>query len=328
MKTIIGIDVSKHKLDCGFYRDLASGKVKTKVWPNDPQGHQQVMDWATRNLGVSLNEVTFIMEATGIYHEALAYVLHDAGAAVAIVNPAQVRDYAKSLAVHTKNDRKDSLVLARFGLTQPWRAWQPEPPAIRELRALLARLTAVEKDLQREKNRQEKAQVAAASEQVLASIELVVTTLEQERQRLSRLIDDHIDQHPDLKKDRQLLESIPGIGAVLGPHMLSVYHSRPFRSARQMAAYLGLVPVEHTSGSSVRARPRLSKAGSATLRAKLYMPAVVALRHNPDARLTYERLLASGKTKMSAIGAVMRKLVHLCFGVLKHQQAYAPAVAQ
>lgn len=327
MKTIVGIDVSKNKLDIGFFRDLAAGKVKTKVLPNNAQGHRQVMDWAVRNLGMPIEQISFVMEATGVYHEALAYALHEAGAEVAIVNPAQVRDYAKSLAVHTKNDRKDSLVLTRFGLTQPWRAWQPEPPAIRELRALLARLTAVEKDLQRERNRQEKAQVGAAGDQVLASIELVIKTLEQEQQRLTRLADDHIDQHPDLKKDRKLLESIPGVGAVLGRHMLAVFHSRSFNTARQMAAYLGLVPVEHTSGSSVRGRPRLSKTGSAIIRAKLYMPAVVATTYNPAARATYERLLARGKSKMSALGAVMRKLVHWCFGVLKHQQAYSPAVA-
>ncbi len=327
MKTIIGIDVSKQKLDCGFYRDVESGKVKTKVWPNSTQGHQKLIDWAVQQLGVSIDQVTFVMEATGVYHEALAYALHEAGADVVVVNPARVRDYAKSLAVHTKNDRKDSLVLARFGLTQSWRAWQPEPPAIRELRALLARLTAVEKDLQRERNREEKAQIGAAGDQVLASIEVVINALEHEQQRLTRLIDDHIDQHPDLKQDRALLESIPGVGAVLGRYMLAVFHSRSFDTARQMAAYLGLVPVEHTSGSSVRGRPRLSKSGSSIIRAKLYMPAVVATTYNPEARATYERLLARGKSKMSALGAVMRKLVHWCFGVLKNQQTYSPAVA-
>jgi transposase len=327
MKAIIGIDVSKEKLDLGFYRDLETGKVKTKVWPNTAQGHRQVMDWATQHLKVSIDQIAFVMEATGIYHEALAYALHGAGAEVVIVNPAQVRDYAKSLAVHTKNDRKDSLVLARFGLTQPWRAWQPEPPEIRELRALLARLTAVEKDLQRERNRQEKAEVSAAGEQVLTSIQVVIEALEKEQQRLSQLIDQHIDQNPQLKQDQQLLKSIPGVGDVLSRHMLAVFHSRSFENARQMAAYLGLVPVEHTSGGSVRGRPRLSKTGSATVRAKLYLPAVVAIQYNPAAKATYARLCARGKSKMSAIGAVMRKLVHWCFGVLKHQTTYSPTMA-
>ena len=181
--------------------------------------------------------------------------------------------------------------------------------------------------MQREHNRQEKAQISAASDRVLQSIELVVETLEQEKQRLDRLIDDHIDRHPRLKQDRDLLESIPGVGRVLSRHLMAAFRSRAFRSARQMAAYLGVVPVEHTSGSSVYRRPRLSKAGSATLRAKLYLPAIVALKYNAQAKALYERLVAQGKAKKSAIGAVMRKLVHICFGVLKHQQTYVPPVA-
>lgn len=327
MKLVIGIDVAKSKLDGCWIRDLESGKLKTKSWPNSPSGHQQVVVWAEKQLGTAITQITFVMEATGVYHEALAYHLHEAGAQVVVANPAQVRDYAKSLAVRTKNDRKDSVVLARFGLTQPWRAWQPESPEVRELRALLARLGAVEKDLQRERNRQEKAQVSAASEQVLHSIELVITALEKEKRRLERLLDEHIDRHPRLKNDSELLESIPGVGRVLSRHMLSVYHSRAFQHGRQMAAYLGLAPIENSSGSSVRGRPRLAKNGNAVVRAKLYMPAVVSIRHNPQAKAMYDRLVANGKAKKSAIGAVMRKLVHICFGVLKHQQAYSPQAA-
>lgn len=327
MKSLIGIDVSKAKLDCCWIRDLENSKFKTKVWPNDASGHKQLLAWASKNLGVDAAQITFVMEATGVYHEALAYHLHEAGAQVVVMNPAQVHDYAKSLAVRTKNDRKDSVVLARFGLTQPWRAWQPEPPHVRELRVLLARLSAVEKDLQREHNRLEKAQIGVSSEQVQHSIKLVIEALEKEKRRLERLLDEHINRYPQLKKDSALLESIPGVGRVLSRLMLSVYHSRTFDKARQMAAYLGLVPIDHTSGSSVRARPRLSKTGNAFIRAKLYMPAVTSVRYNPHAKSLYERLVANGKSKMSALGAVMRKLVHICFGVLKHQQAYSPLMA-
>jgi transposase len=117
------------------------------------------------------------------------------------------------------------------------------------------------------------------------------------------------------------------VGKVLSRHMLSVFHSKDFDSAGQMAAYLGIVPVEYQSGTSVHKRPKLSKAGSAKVRAKLYMPAVVAIQHNPAAKALYERLLEKGKAKMAAIGAVMRKLVHICFGVLKHQKAYSPQAA-
>ncbi len=137
-----------------------------------------------------------------------------------------------------------------------------------------------------------------------------------------------IDPHPTLQHDHQLLQSIPGVGPVLATFMVALlYHGERFDSAAQVAAYVGLIPVEYQSGTSVRKPPRLSKAGPALLRAKLYWPAVVASRHNPDVRHLYQRLLARGKCKMAAIGAAMRKLLHICFGVIKHQTPYQPQIA-
>ena len=324
---IIGIDVSKNKLDCLWLRDLATGKVKSKVFSNQPVGHQALMAWAEKTLGGPVAEIGFVMEATGIYHEALAYALSAAGALVAVVNPARIRDYAKSLGQRSKNDRRDSYAIAHYGCTQQLTRWQPEPPEVRELKALLARLEAVEKDVQREANRLEKATLGQASTAVIDSIHNMHATLKAEQQRLEKLVDDHIDGHPTLKQDADLLKSIPGIGPVLSRYLMVTYRSRAFLCAAQMAAYLGVVPVTYESGSSVRGRPRLSKSGSSIIRAKLYLPAVVASRCNRQARELYQRLLKTGKTKMSALGAVMRKLVHMCFGVLKHQQAYSPLAA-
>jgi len=107
--------------------------------------------------------------------------------------------------------------------------------------------------------------------------------------------------------------------------MLMVIGSRQFESANQCSAYLGLVPVQHESGSSVKGRSRLSKAGNPVIRAKLDMAAVVATRYNPDIKAQYGRLTGKGISKMSAgLGAAMRKLVQICFGALKHQQPYQP----
>lgn len=139
---------------------------------------------------------------------------------------------------------------------------------------------------------------------------------------MQQVIDEHIDKHPGLQKDMALLQSIPAVGPQVGGNMLSVMHSHNFNSAEQLAAYLGLVPVERQSGSSVLGRARLSKAGPARIRAVLYMAAIAATRCNPHVKTVYERLIARGKSKMSALGAAMRKLVHLCFGVLKTQQPY------
>ncbi len=122
----------------------------------------------------------------------------------------------------------------------------------------------------------------------------------------------------------KLLQTIPAVGPQVGSNMLSVIHGHNFHSAEQLAAYLGLVPVERQSGTSLLGRARLSKAGPARIRAVLYMAAIVATRCNPHVRAVYERLLARGKSKMSALGAAMRKLVHLCFGVIKTQRPYEP----
>lgn len=319
---MIGIDVSKQKLDCLWLKDLVADKVKSRVFDNTPSGHKAVLAWAQKQTGAALEAIHFIMEATGIYHEALAYVLYQAGAKVTVVNPAQVRSYAKSLGRRTKTDKKDSMVLARYGATQQHRLWQPEPEAVRTLKALIARINAVEKDIQRERNRLEKAQIARAVAAVITSIQTVLGQLEHEKARLEALIDQHIDQNPGLKRDRQLLESIPGVGPVISRSMMAVIRSRSFDCASQCAAYLGVVPVQHESGTSVHGRPQLSKAGDARLRAKLYMAAVACIQYNPDIKRHYERLVNNGKTKMSALCAAMRKLVHICFGVLKHQTPY------
>lgn len=324
---VIGIDVSKNKLDCLWLKDPVALKVKTRVFHNTDKDYEALLAWAQKNTTEAPASIHFVMEATGIYHEALAYRLHEAGAKVSVVNPAQLRDYAKCLGTRTKTDKKDSLVIARYGASQRPRLWQPEPAAVRQLKALISRLEAVKQDIQRENNRLEKAEITRASEQVRRSIETVRGELEKEKARLEALINQHIDQNPSLQQDRELLESIPGVGPVIAQQMVAVVRSRVFTSAAQCAAFLGLVPVAHESGSSVRGRAHLSKAGNAQVRAKLYMAAVVAIQHNPDIRAQYERLLRQGKTKMCALGAAMRKLVHICFGVLKHQTPYKAQVA-
>ncbi|WP_370277762.1 IS110 family transposase [Pontibacterium sp.] len=327
MDVMIGVDVSKAKLDCLWLKDLQTLKVKTKVLANTVDGYEALINWVLKNTGVKLSDCRFVMEATGIYHEALAYYLYEAGAKVYVVNPARVRDFARSLGTRSKTDKKDSMMLARFGAVNPLRLWQPEAPEIRTLRALLARLDALEKDIQREKNRLEKAEISQASAQVIESIQLMLSALNQGKRRLEQQINDHIDRHPKLKQDRKLLESIPGVGPVLSRVMMAVIRSRNFDNARQCAAYLGLNPIPWESGSSVKAPPRMSKAGPALVRAKLYMGAIVASQWNPDVKTHRERMLARGKSKMSALGAAMRKLVHICFGVLKQQVKYIPQAA-
>jgi len=318
----LGIDVAKAKLDCALLNPLTD-KRKTKVVTNDSSGFKLLAEWLVKQ-NVALNEVHAVLEATGVYHEQAALWLTDAGLLVSVANPAQVKDFARGLAVRTKTDGVDSVVLARYGALLKPQPWQAPPLEVRELKAFLARLEALEADLRRELNRREKATVSGVPKLVQESLDTHLALLEKEIARLQAAIDDHIDRHPNLKADRERLLSIPAVGEKTANRMLAVLHSRKFKSAEQAAAFLGLVPVEHQSGSSVQKRPRLSKNGDAKTRAVLYMAAIVATRYNPDVKAMYERLCARGKAKMAALGAAMRKLVHLCFGVLKSQKPYQP----
>ena len=320
----LGIDVSKKKLDAKLMLDPAEVKFRSKSAANTAQGVAELLAWTLRQGNCTIAEVHAVLEATGVYHELAATAMYDAGARVSVVNPAQLKEFARGLAVRSKTDGIDSAVLARYGaLTNP-APWQPEPPQVRELKALLGRLDAIEADLRRELNRQEKSEHSPVPQEVRDSLANSVAFLRQEQARLQRRINDHIDGHPTLRQDRALLQSIPAVGDKTAFRMVALLRSRTFTSAAQVAAYIGLVPVEHQSGSSVHKRPRLSKAGNGRLRAALYMAAVVATRHNPHIRAQYQRLIACGKSKMSALGAAMRKIVHICFGVIKHQTPYLP----
>jgi len=319
----LGVDVAKKKLDC-LLLDSSSGKVKSKVVDNTAAGFATLLEWLGKQKAAELHVV---MEPTGMYHEAAALALADAGLIVSLVNPAQLRAFAQGLGVKTKTDKQDSTVLAKFGATQKTAPWQPPSMSARRLKALLARRDAVADDLQRERNRQEAADFSLTPDAVKESIAQSIAFLEAELKRFEKMIASHIDDDPDLRNNKDLLETIPGVGPRVATHMTTLFAGRTFDSAEQLAAYLGLVPVEWQSGTSVRGRPRMSKAGPAHLRKVLYMPAVVARRCNPHIKALNERLIAKGKSKMAAIGAAMRKLAHLCFGVVHSGKPYDPKFA-
>lgn len=321
---IIGADISKAKTHNSLLTNPALHKSKDKATDNNPAGFHALLDWACRHAKCEPAELHFIMEATGVYHEALAEFLYDAGCKVSVVNPLVVKRFAESHGFKTKNDRHDGLVLALFGHERQPPAWTPPPPEVRHLKALLSRLTALKTDIRRELNRLEKAQVGRAPAQVMTSLNNSLAFLGEEKERLLKEINTHLDNHPKLRDEHDLLLSIPGVGDKLAKELLALFASKNFSRAPEVAAFLGLVPVEKQSGTSVIGRPRMSKAGSGRLRGALYMPAIVATKYNPDIKALYQRLLRAGKSKKSALGAAMRKLVHIAFGVYKNLTPYQP----
>ena len=313
---ILGIDVSRRKFDAALLSE--DGKMKHKVFANTKTGFSKVLEWLDRQ---KANRVHACLESTGVYGEKLAYALADAGHKVSVVNPARIKGFGQSELSRTKTDKADASLIARFCLALNPEEWTPSPPHVRRLRERARRLEALGDMLQQERNRLE----SAGDKDVRRSIQGVIAWIEQEMGTIRSAIRGEIDRHPDLRGKRDLLESIPGIGEATIVTILAEFGSvEKFDSARQMAAFAGLVPRLYLSGSSVRGKTRLSKTGSSRIRKALYMPALVAKKYNPILADFCERLQRAGKSPMAIIGAAMRKLIHIIYGVLKSGKPFDP----
>lgn len=317
----LGIDISKLKFNVCLIKP--GGKLRHKVFPNTSPGFEQLTEWLSRQ---SVERVHACLEATGTYGEALSLFLHQASHTVSVVNPAAIKAFAQSRLSRTKTDRVDAELIARFCQAQTPPVWTPLPPELRELQALVRRLESLIEMRVMEENRLSS---GITVDSVRQSVEELLNHLNEQIRRTEELIRSHINNHPGLKRQRELLDSIPGIAETTAALLLSeVTDIKQYRSARQVAAYAGLVPRERRSGSSVRGRTRLSKIGNARLRRALYWPAITALRCSPFFQAWAEGLRQRGKCKMSVICAVMRKLVHLAYGVLKTGKPFDPEWAK
>jgi transposase len=317
---ILGIDVSKLKFNVCLIRE--DGKLRHRVFANTEAGFTQLSDWLKKN---HVAQVHACLEATGTYSEALATYLADNNHQVSVVNPAATKAYAGAQLSRTKTDRVDAELIARFCLTQKPQLWKPAPPQVRELQALVRRLDSLIEMHTMELNRLSS---GVTTMEVKDSIESVISHLEEQIKRTEKLIRKQINNHPGLRADRDLLLSIPGLGQATVARLMSEINFHCYESARQVAAFAGLVPRLRESGKSVRGRARLSKLGTPRIRHSLYFPAITALRCNPVIKEWASGLRERGKCEMQIIGAVMRKLIHLAFGVLKSGKPYDPLYAQ
>jgi transposase len=304
----VGIDIAKRKFDLAW---LSNGKRKTKVFENTEKGRAELLGWLHKH-GLTVENCHVAMEATSQYYEPVALALFDAGYTVSVVNPQQIKAFGAAVMQRQKTDRADATLIARFcELVKP-QPWQAPPRKVRELQRLLSRLEAVQAMHVQEQNRRYESEGIA-----LESIDRVITTLEDEIKHLQKQISDHIDRHPDLREQDELLRSIPGVGPSVSSYAIAWLRGERFDDARQAAAFVGLSPRHHQSGDSVQGKSTISRLGHSRLRKILYWPAMSAIRHNAAATGLAKRMVAAGKNKKVAIIAVMRKLVHWMIGVIK-----------
>jgi transposase len=317
LTSALGIDVSKKTLDVTLL--YGNERKRRKRVTNNREGINKLQEWLSRH---STGDVHVCMESTSVYWEEVAETLHEAGYCVSVVNPLRIKGYAMSQLRRSKTDPLDGDVIADFCLTQKPEAWIPPTPEQRKLRALVRHLEALKKSRVQQSNRLG----TCRDDEVRASLQTMLTTIETEIEAVKARIAELIDQNPDLKEKVALLVSIKGIGEQTAIHILAeMYDLAEYENAKAAAADAGVTTSHYWSGTSVRRRPKISRMGKASVRAALYYPAITALQHNPIVKRMAQRLAAKGKCKGVIRVAAMRKLLHIAYGVLKNKKPFDPA---
>jgi transposase len=310
----LGVDVSKLTLDVALIIDE---KVKCKEFSNKQEGFVALETWIERQ-GVS--DLRACMEATGTYSLALATYLHEAGQKVSVVNPAKIKGFAQCELARVKTDKADARLIARYCQRMTPEPWKPKPKHIREMQEWVHRAEALQGMMQQERNRRQ-----TVSNEIAERVDATITYLNKEIAFAKGEVKRIIKSHPDLLKKQQLLNSIPGVSdATIGRVLSCIDEVHDFDSAKEVSAFVGLNPRHYQSGTSVKGRARISKTGDSKLRKSFYMPALVAMKHNPTVREFCENLSKRGKPKMVVLVAAMRKLLHIIYGVLKNEKPYDP----
>lgn len=311
----VGLDVSKDTLDVCL---LTQSKRHEKQFANDAAGHRQLLRWSHSLAKGDLCH--FCLEATGPYSQSVALFLVGKAQKVSVINPARIKYFGLAQNQGNKTDKADARLIALYCPMPSPPPWRLAAAEVRLLQEMVRRLHALSELAAQEKNR---AQAPGQSKAVLASNKRVVASLERELLRLKREVRAHVKTYENLYRDSKLLQSVPGIGEITSWDILAeMPDTDEFESAQSVAAYAGLAPREQRSGSSVRKATTLSKRGNRRLRKAFYFPAVSAMHWNPLVKAHYERLRDKGKPKMVALAACMRKLLMICYGVLKHQKPF------
>jgi transposase len=301
-KEFVGIDVCKGALDIATY-------ASNKKWHflNNEAGIGQLIKTLKE-----LSPALVVMESTGGYEAPMAYALYKVGIPCAVVNPREVRDFARATKKLAKTDTIDARILAHFAA-----AIKPEPRPLpdeqaQELGAILARRRQITEMLTAEKNR-----MHTARKQVRVSIQAHIDYLEAELSQLNSNLQGRIEESPVQQEKYHLLQSVPGVGPNLSATLLVELPELGSLNRRQIAALVGVAPINHDSG--IRRGKRSIWGGRPQVRTALYMAALVATRFNPVISEFYIRLCALGKAKKVALVACMRKLLVILNSMLKHR---------
>lgn len=326
VKTIIGIDISKNSFHACVKtsENLNDSKIKgIKNFDNTQKGFDLLLEWANKRIRKDA-EVQFIMEATGVYYEDLAYFLYANKFDVGVVLANKMNSYAKSLNIKTKTDKVDSSIIASFGIERKVEVWKPMSPFYKELRDLSREFMSLKKEIQRAKNQRHAMKHAHEKTTMVINlkeeqIEFYEKKMELLREEIKRVAKQDSAFYSKVKK----VETLPGVGfeTIIGI-VCETNGFELFNSIRQLVSYAGMDVVFNQSGS-FNGKTRISKRGNARIRQILYMPSLSAIQHNNQIKKLYERVVEKNPNiKSKGVVAGMRKLLIYVFILWTKNEEY------
>lgn len=328
LKQVVGIDIAQKDLVVCLGRIDELLRVELygrKTFANTTQGFEHLRKWVAEKTSPD-PEVLYVMEATGVYHESLAYYLNDQSCQVSVVLPNRISSFFKTLQVKTQTDRTMAEAIAQFGLEKRPELWTRPQKVFRDMRQLTRERDQLVQTRTIMKN-QHHAELSEAfpNPGTLKRLAQQITLLNDQENEIKAEIAELIKQDEQVKAMIKLICSIPGIGKLTASIILAETNGfELIRNKRQLASYAGLDVMHKDSGTSVHFKPRISKKGNKFLRKAMHLPAIAAIQHSERFKAIFTRHISKHGIKMKAVVAVQRKLLEMAFSVYKAKMPYDP----
>jgi transposase len=326
VKQVVGIDVAQKELVVcmgRMYDDWTPELYSHKTFPNTQNGFTALALWVKKQAAAEA-AIRFVMEATGVYHESLAYFLTEKGYELSIVLPNKISNYSRTLDVKTVTDKTASEVIARFGLERKLDKWEQPKKLFKNVRQLTRERDQVVQMRTMAKNQLHAEQAEAyPNSSSVARVKKQIAFLNKQEKEIQSEITVLLKQDEKVQDAIKLVTSIPGVGQLTAATVLAETNGFDLiANKRQLTSYAGLDVKEKQSGTSVKGKPRISKKGNRYLRKAMHLPALAAIRHDERFKAIYARLVSKHGIKMKAAVAVQRKLLEMIYTIYKTNTPY------
>jgi len=326
LKQVVGIDVAQKELVVSIGRihdDLVPEIYGHHVFPNTLKGFEALITWVDKR-SETLTIVQYVFEATGVYHEKLAYFLHERGYGISIILPNRISSYQRTLDIKTETDKTASEAITRFGLERKLQNWEKPKPVFKKLQQLTRERDQLIQTRTLIKNQLHAEQAEAEPNPgSIKRLKQQIALLDRQEKEIQVEIHSQVDSDEPLKKAVKNLCSLPGVGVLTAVVVLAETNGfELIRNKRQLASYAGFDVKEKQSGTSVKGKPRISKRGNRHLRKAMHFPALAAIRHDERFKAIFARLVSKHGIKMKAVVAVQRRILEMMYVLYKTGTVY------